>query len=258
VANCDLSKLTAIIRTFERPKSLRRLLKSLRRHVPELKTLVADDSIKSPGRNGPGYLRLPSEKGGAAALNALLARIRTPYFLLLDECTEWTADTELNPLFDLVAGDHLDIAAGTTITCRRKLWLIVKRTPQPTHGLFELAGDQLTLLPGHRSNGQGFQWCDFVGDCYLARTDKVRTLGGWDPELRDHYREEFFFRAHQKGLRVGVVPEVAFCQWIESPSDANGEKPRELRPLAVAKMGLAQMTTLEGRTFRAPRLARAA
>ena len=85
VANSDLAKLTVIVRTFERPKAIGRLLKSLRRYHPGLKTLVADDGVEATPCKHVETVRLPSEKGQAACLNALLARVRTPYFLVLSE-----------------------------------------------------------------------------------------------------------------------------------------------------------------------------
>ena len=81
-------------------------------------------------------------------------------------------------------------------------------------------------------------------------------MGGWDPELREQCHEEFFFRAHRHGLRVGVQPAAAVWQWQDKPAD--DQPTHELQRLAVAKMGLAELTDLEGRPVRAPRVARAA
>ena len=257
MATPDLSKLTAIIRTFDRPKSLNRLVKSIRRFLPDLKVLVADDGIESTSCKQVDYFRLPSEKGQAAANNALLARVRTPYFLLLDEQAELHRDSQLLSLLKLVTNDSLDIAAGSIVTCETKLWFFTKRKPSAQHGLLEIAGDRLTLLPGARSQGEGFWWCDIVGSFFVARTDRVRSMGGWDPELRDDAREEFFFRAHRHGIRVGIHPESSSWLWQDNARQTTAPQHDQLG-LAVAKMGLAQMTDAAGRVIRAPRIARAA
>jgi GT2 family glycosyltransferase len=257
VATTDLAKLTAIIRTYDRPKALKRLVKSIRRFHPERKVLVADDGVEATSCKQADYFRLPCQKGRAAGHNALLARIRTPYFLLLDERAEIHRESNLTTLLELAASDRLDIAAGSTIACEKRLWFFTKRQPIADHGLLEIAGDQLTLLAGARSQGDGFWWCDFVGSFFVARTDRVRAMGGWDPELRDDANEEFFFRAHRHGIRVGFNGSSSIWVWRENAKPVAAPQ-HDLLGLAVAKMGLAQMTDLSGRVIRPPRVARAA
>jgi hypothetical protein len=258
VANSDLAKLTVIVRTFERPKAIGRLLKSLRRYHPGLKTLVADDGVEATPSKHVETVRLPSEKGQAACLNALLARVRTPYFLVLSENAEIHHDSQLESLTNLVANDQLDIAGGNVVACRRRLWFFVSRQAQGKHGLLEIAGDRLKLLPGSRSQGNGFWWCDLLPAFFVARTDRVRAMGGWDPELRDDCQEEFFFRAHRHGIRVGLQPAATIWQWQEPATQPADDSHQRLLALGVAKMGLSEMTDLEGRVIRVPRLARAA
>ena len=257
VATPDLSKLTAIIRTFERPKALNRLVKSIRRFHPAMKVLVADDGIEATSCKQADYFRLPSEKGQAAAHNALLARVRTPYFLVVDDRAEFHRESQLLSLLELVASDRLDLAAGSIIGSEKKFWFFTKRKPLATHGLLEIAGDRVALLEGSRSHGEGFWWCDLVGNFFVARTDRVRAMGGWDPELHDDSREEFFFRAHRHGIRVGIQPEASIWLWQEKPK-ATAAPAHDQLALAVAKMGLSQMTDLTGRVIRALRVARAA
>lgn len=258
MAASDLAKLTAIIRTFDRPRAVSRLLKSIRRYHPAMKILVADDGVEPTPYNNAEILRLPSEKGQAACLNALLARVRTPHFLVIDEQAELHKTSQLESLVDLVANDQLDIAGGNIVSCRKRLWFFVSRTPQSKHGLMEIAGDRLTLQPGSRSQGDGFWWCDLVPTFFVARTDRVRAMGGWDPELRDDCHEEFFFRAHRHGIRVGMQPEASIWQWHEAAKQPEGDSYQRHLTLSVAKMGLTEMTDLEGRTIRPPRLSRAA
>jgi len=254
----DLAKLTAVVRNFERPKSLRRLVRSVRRFYPQLRLLVADDSTEPRPVKGVDFLQLPSDSGRAACQNALLARVRTPYFLLLDITAELHRGTRVDQLLQLVVDDKLDIAAGELIACQRRLLVFTRRQPRPEHGLCELARDQLTLTRGVRSRGDGFSWCDLVGNFYVARTNKVRTLGGWDPELRDDEREEFFVRAQRHGLRVGIAPEATIWHWHAAPETRTPISRQSEMPLAVAKMGLARMTDFAGDVVKAPRRALAA
>ncbi len=252
----DFSQLTAIVSTANRPKSLRRLVQSLRRKLPVLKILVADHGLEPHASKQADQVKVPPGVGRASACNALLSRVRTPYFLLLDDRAELTAETNIEGLLELVSEDKLDLAAGDFIGCKRKLWFFVKRQPQPGHGFLEFGGDHLTLQPGHRTIGEGYAWCDLVHNFFVARTSKVRNLGGWDPELENDEREEFFVRAHRQGLRVGLAPEVVASLWDE-PADSEPSH-ADRKSLAVAKMGLTRMTNFEGHTIKSPRRAMAA
>ena len=258
MAAADLAKLTAIVRNFERPKALRRLVRSIRRFYPQLRILAADDSIEPQLLKGLERIQLPSDSGRSACQNALLARLRTPYFLLLENTAELHRGSHIEQLLQLVADDKLDIAAGDVIRCQRKLLLLTKRQHRPEHGLCEIAGDRLTLCRGHRSQGEGYLWCDLVGNFYVARTNKVRTIGGWDTELRDDEREEFFVRAHRHGLRVGLAPEATVWHWHEASESRTPVREHSELGLAVAKMGLARMTDYDGHVAKAPRRAMAA
>jgi hypothetical protein len=258
VAIADLAKLTAIVRNYERPKALRRLVRSIRRHYPQLRILAADDSIEPRKLKGLELIQLPHNSGRSACQNALLARLRTPYFLLLDNTAELHRGSKIEQLFQLVVDNKLDIAGGDIIRCQRKLRLFTRRKHLPEHGLCEIAGNHVTLCRGHRSSGEGYSWCDLVGNFYVARTNKVRSIGGWDPELRDDEREEFFVRAQHHGLRVGHVPEVSVWQWHEASETRTPAREHSELGLAVAKMGLAQMTDFDGRATKAPRRAMAA
>ena len=254
--SADLSQLTAIISTANRSKSLRRLVQSLRRQLPELRILVADHGREARVPKQADEVKVVSGIGRASACNSLLSRVRTPYFFLLNDRSELTAETQIEPLLQLVDDDKLDLAAGDFLDCQRKLWFFVKRKPRPGHGLLEFAGDQLTLRPGHRTIGDGYAWCDMVHDFFVARTAKVRNLGGWDPELENDEREEFFVRAHRQGLRVGLAPEVVASLW-DDPAEIEATT-ADRKSLAVAKMGLARMTYFDGRVVKAPRRAMAA
>ena len=111
----DLSQLTAIISSANRPKSLRRAIHSLRRRLPELKILVADHGSEPSVPKQADSVKVPPAVGRASASNALLSRVRTPYFLMVDDCVELTGETLIEPLLELVADDKLDLAGGDLI-----------------------------------------------------------------------------------------------------------------------------------------------
>ncbi|HEY2826961.1 MAG TPA: glycosyltransferase, partial [Pirellulales bacterium] len=117
-----LSQTTAIIKTFQRPKDLDRLIRSMRRYYPQLQILVGDDGFEPSPRTDVGYLRLPEDIGLSAGRNALLDRVQTPYFLLLDDDWQFIRKTQIEKLTQLVDEGELDIAAGNHIKIKRKFY----------------------------------------------------------------------------------------------------------------------------------------
>jgi hypothetical protein len=242
VSSADLSRLTAIVRTCERPASIERLVKSVRRLYPALRLLVADDSRQPRAVDGADWIRLPADVGVGAGRNAALARVRTPYFLLLEDAHELTRRSRIEALFELVAHSQLDIAAGDAIRCQRRLAIFTRRTPDPGHATFEFSADGLTLRPGHRAGVETWLAVDLAHNFFVARTDKVRAMGGWDPQLLIDERIEFFVRAQRFGMRVGLVPDASVQRWPDRRDMSQPATSRDFTALALAKMGVARLT----------------
>ena len=256
--SADLSRLTAIVHTSERPAAAGRLVHSVRRAYPELRLLVADDSRQSRPVEGADWIRVAPGVGIGAARNAALARVRTPYFLLLEDTLDVSRRSRVESLLELVAHGQVDIAAGDCVRCERRLVLLTRRTPAPVHATFEFLDGGLTLKAGHRLAAEGRLAVDVAHNFFVARTDRIRSIGGWDPQLMADERLEFFVRAQRFGLRVGVVPEAIASRW-PAPAATNPRTPvRDFTTLAMTKMGVSRLTDLDGRTREAARPARAA
>lgn len=241
MSSADLSRLTAIVRTCERPASVERLVRSVRRHYPQLRMLVADDSRQPRPVDGADWIRLPADIGVGAGRNAALARVRTPFFLLLEDTHELTRRSRIEQLLDLVAHSRVDFAAGDCVRCQRWLGLFTSRKPDAGHGTFEFAADGLTLRPGFRAGGDSYQAVDLAHNFFVARTDKVRSMGGWDPQLLIDERIEFFVRAQRFGLSVGLVPDAVAQRWPDRRDMSQPATSRDFTQLALVKMGVASL-----------------
>jgi hypothetical protein len=255
VSSVDLSRLTAIVRTCERPAGIERLIRSVRTLHPQLKLLVADDSRRPQPVDGADWIRLPADVGVGAARNAALARVRTPYFLLLEDMLELTRRSQIERLIEAVMNNRAEIAAGDCVRCQRKLFVLTSRTPDPAHATFDFTADGLTLKPGHRLGVDGHLAVDLAHNFFVARTDKVRAMGGWDPQLLVDERVEFFVRAQRFGLRACVIPECIAQRWPDRRDASQPATSRDFTALALAKMGVARLTDAEGRVREATRAA---
>jgi hypothetical protein len=252
VSSADFSRLTAIVHTSQRPGSVDRLIKSIGWLYPQLRILVADDSPKPQPVSGADAVKVPAGAGVSAARNALLSRVRTPYFLLLEDGMELNRRSRVERLLELVATNMLDIAAGEIVACRRRFGLFTSRKPQTAHATFQFEADTIRIASNAQASrgvlAPGALSCDVTHNYFVARVDKVRAIGGWDPQLQVDERIEFFYRACRYGLKVGVCPESIVYRWDDQPARM---AKRDFTSLAVAKMGVSRLIDAEGRTHEA-------
>jgi GT2 family glycosyltransferase len=251
----SFSDLTAIIKTFERPACLDRLIRSIRRFYPRLHVIVADDGFQPSPRGDVEYLRLPPDVGLSVGRNALLAQVRTPYFLLLDDDLKFTDETQIEQLLAVARKTPGTIAGGTYLRCKRKFGLWVQRRPQPYHGTLERTGDQLALRAGWHSQQDDHSHCDLVHNFFVARADDIRQLGGWNPRLKLNDHVEFFVRVKGAGLRVSYCPNVVVEHWnTDSPRSYSQYRNRNFLALSFALHGIRTFITRDGKSLTIPPL----
>ncbi|HMP06423.1 MAG TPA: glycosyltransferase, partial [Lacipirellulaceae bacterium] len=172
-------QLTALVKTFERPRSLERLVRSLRQRYPALRVLVGDDSMRPYPRADVDYVRLPVDVGAAAGRNALLAMVTTPYFVSLEDDFALTDRSRLDLLLETLQQHDGALAAGDLVECRRRRPWGVERRREVNQGVIRREGDSLRLVRGHcGAVGDAYQ-CDVTPQFFVARTDAIRAVGGW-------------------------------------------------------------------------------
>ncbi|MCI0335817.1 MAG: glycosyltransferase [Planctomycetes bacterium] len=241
----ELSQVTAIIKTFQRPRALERLIRSIRRFYPQLAIAVADDGFTPTWRGDVDYLRLAEDVGLSAGRNALLRHIRTPYFLLLDDDLEFSRHTRIDCLLDLVASGVVDIAGGDYHRCKRK-FLFTRRRWQPFHGIFRFQDGDLRLVLATLASFPNYQLCDVVHNFFVARTEEILGLGGWDEELKLNEHVEFFVRVHRRGMRVAYCADVIARHWMERSADYTPYRDRDFTGLAAMKIGVRRVNRFDG------------
>ena len=180
-------KLTAVIKTFERPRRCMALIESVHRYFPGLPIIVVDDSREPGDYPGCRLIHLPFDSGLSAGRNAGLAEVQTEYFLTLDDDFLFDRQTDLtgalaildqHPEIDLLAGEVVDLP------------LFIKHD---TRGSRLFPTDKLPRIPEGTIVGPA-EIMAKVPNFFVARTDAVRLIG-WDPELKLLEHADFFTRA---------------------------------------------------------------
>jgi glycosyltransferase involved in cell wall biosynthesis len=190
----ELDEITAVIKTFERPKKLAGLVKSIKRLYPTLKIIVIDDSKQPRQLAGVETIILPYDSGVSAGRNAGLSAVTTKYMMCLDDDFVFNRHTELLNAFQAMeTHPQIDILAGEVI------YLPLRIVHDYSHtGVFETGrtplhepGSYIGPYPVHLK----------VPNFYIGRSDKIRLVG-WDDNLKRMDHADFFSRA------VGVLTSV--------------------------------------------------
>lgn len=204
-----LDALTALIKTFERPRTVARLIASLRRLYPDLRLLVVDDSREPRPVPGVEWLTLPFDSGVSAGRSAGLQQVQTPFTLLLDDDFIFYRRSGLRAA--LAAMQHhpeIDLMGGAVI-----------QLPHFHVADYRAAGLYPTPAQPARPIGSTigpFAVYDKVPNFYIARTERLRLVD-WDPQIKRMDHADFFTRA--RGVLVSVYNPQLRCFHAQTPFD---------------------------------------
>lgn len=200
------SEVSIIIKTFERPKSLERLLNSILSSTASgSRILIADDSWRRTTsdllrREGIDYFKLPYDSGLSYGRNYLVDRVTTPYCVVLDDDLIFTRGTRLDILFEIVKYMGFDLAAGEgNLLVRGK----------PGYANIEVRDKNLTIEPGAtpRTYYNGLPVYDMVNNFFLAKTETLRDVR-WDERFKIYGEHTDFFLRYSAKYRVTFTDRV--------------------------------------------------
>jgi glycosyltransferase involved in cell wall biosynthesis len=187
-------KLTAVIKTFERPKVLERLVKSLRKMYPGMRVIVVDDSREPVELEGVDTIVMPYDSGVSAGRNEALKLVETPYLMLLDDDFIFHRYTKVEPVLKKLEDlPEVDIVGGEVV------YLPFYRTIDYTQAGLHPTNAPSAVVPGTLLGGMAVH--DKVANFYIGRTESIRKIA-WDPMIKRLDHADFFTRA--KGVLTTV------------------------------------------------------
>jgi GT2 family glycosyltransferase len=203
--------VTVIMKTFQRPRTAALAVDHLRRRYPEIRLLVADDGSDALAFAHPGaeVLRLPFDSGVSQGRNALLARVETEFFVLIDDDHCFSRHTRLERMLAILQRGRFDILGGDVFFRRPTQRLFPKRKLSGFCMNVELEDGTFSMRAAPREATRAYRVYDVVENFFLARTQRVRAFGGWDERLKTSEHFDFFLRARRAGLRVGSTSRVS-------------------------------------------------
>lgn len=192
---------TILVKTFERPAILSRLLGSVRRFYPHVPIIVVDDSRQPHHYPGVQTIAMPFNSGISAGRNEGLRHVSTPYVLLLDDDFVFYRRTNLadalarmkrEPRIDMMGGAVVDLPFYRVTDYRRTQLFPTEARP---------------LLPLNSSLA-GLPVYDKVANFLLAQAESLRRVG-WDEQLKLVEHADFFTRA--RGVLCTVFNRELRC-----------------------------------------------
>jgi hypothetical protein len=204
-------QLTALVKTFERPHIVRRLVMSMKRLYPDLPIVVVDDSREPTPIPGAQLVEMPYDSGVAAGRNEGLRHVTTPYVLVLDDDFIFYRHTRLGRALALMnKHPEIDVMGGRVIdlplmrTRRLPEGEIFPTNKSPTTPLGSLIG--------------GLKVVDKVPTFYVARQRRLELVR-WDERLKRVEHADFFTRA--LGVLTTVFNPDLRCLHARTPFDAD-------------------------------------
>jgi glycosyltransferase involved in cell wall biosynthesis len=188
------SQLTAVIKTFERPQILKRLVSSIKHFYPGLQIIIVDDSKTPVQIEDATVINMAYDSGVSAGRNRAVEEVESEFLLLLDDDFIFYSGTDLEPAMEaMVSHTEIDIMGGEVLNLPH-----FYSTNYSEAGLYPTPAK--SIFPRNACIA-GFPVYDKVANFYIARTQQLKRVG-WDDRIKRLDHAEFFTRA--KGILTTV------------------------------------------------------
>jgi glycosyltransferase involved in cell wall biosynthesis len=212
--------VTVLVKTYERPDSLRRLVASIRRFYPAIPILVVDDSeepLQPVPQEITRYIHLPHDSVGVAGgRNYALRHVETEYVLISDDDLLFESRTDLGRMLGTLRTTRFGVVSCKCLD--HDPWRPVRLGFRRFEGSAEVVDDMVVRRLGAASGRMdGLPVYDVVAQFFMARTD---TLGEdpWDASLAvgvEHV--EFFWQLQKRGVLSTLLTDVVVQHYPELP-----------------------------------------
>lgn len=201
-------------------------MRSIKNQNIELPIFIADDSkvpykdniLKEFSDLNIKYFNMPFNSGVSKGRNLLLSNIDTKYFILCDDDFYFDKETNFELAKKKLKEKNVDILGGMIFDYRtvrnerdrliRKLQASLK-LGIPRNYIGEINIENNSIITKYDSNfNYEFKLSDMVLNFFLAKTDVVKKIGGWDDSLKSGEHTEFFIRAKLNDCKVGYTKKL--------------------------------------------------
>ena len=227
--------VTVVVKTARRPHLIIRLADSIRTSLGyDLKIVCVDDGPDDPADSIVAQLEEYNidysvgleDMGISVGRNLALKKVRTKYFMLVDDDHVFTNATNIAKLVDILDSTDASLVGGRFEGQERFAGTInFHRTGNIRNLTLDSSycdGPPLTdLSPMFRNCTQ----CDVVSNVFIAKLSHMNLFGGWTEELKIQEHTDFFVKMKSYGLKVGYCDNVR----VENRRESDNEEYNYLR-----------------------------
>ena len=214
--------VTVVVKTFQRPDALRRLLVSIRRFYPELAVVVVDDSQEPLDPVPPEitrYRHFPFDSlGVSAGRNAAVREVETGYVLICDDDMVFGRKTDLAKMLRTLESTRFDLVSCMWMD--HEPWRSIRRGYRRYEGTLEIAdGTLVHHLGATHGTIDGLPVFDIVHQFFVAKIDLLRE-NPWDERFKvagEHVA--FFLALKERGLLCTRLPDVVVYHYPALPPE---------------------------------------
>jgi glycosyltransferase involved in cell wall biosynthesis len=175
---------------------VRRLIASIKQHYPNVHVVVVDDSNNPTEIPGVEYHILPFATGISISRNFAVSKVKTKYFMTLDDDFVFTPETNLQMRYEILESTDIDMVGTDVADNQNRKGMLVR-----------IEGGVLYRWNASKGESFGYPLHDYVPQCFLARTEKFRSTGGWDNDFLVWDHEVLFVRILGK-LKITMLPRI--------------------------------------------------
>lgn len=220
---------TLVIKTFERPHSVRLLWRSIRARYPTVPIVIVDDSrepLTDAFDAATRLVVLPRRTGLSAGRNAGIAAVHTRYAMILDDDYVFCSATSLERLHACILRYPFALSCPTVVNADPETGRLAKFY-NPA-GSFRHEGET-TVLDNRRALGRfgDLPIYTYVSNCCYGPTRFFRD-NPWDERMRwGEEHVDFFLRAFEVPKIYTVDPRSILFHLKRKPSAYQAEIVRE-------------------------------
>jgi GT2 family glycosyltransferase len=212
--------VTVVVKTFQRPAALRRLLASIRRFYPEIPIVVVDDSEQPLAPVPPEvtrYEHFPFDSlGVSAGRNAAVHEVETEYTLICDDDMVFGRKTDLAKMLRALETTRFDLVSCMWMD--HEPWRSIRRGHRRYEGTLDVAdGTLFHRLGATRGTIDGLRVFDIVHQFFVTKTELLRE-NPWDERFKvagEHVA--FFLALKERGLLCTRLPNVVVYHYPALP-----------------------------------------
>jgi hypothetical protein len=220
-SGADLERdVTVLVKAFERPEALTRLVGSIRRLYSRMPIVVVDDSAEPLEPVPAGittYFHEPyNSLGAAGGRNFGLRHVQTPYVLFSDDDMVFERRTDVGRMLRALEETVFDVVSCVWLDYDP--WKGICRGQRRFEGTLDVEDGVLVhRLGATRGTRDGLPVYDVVHQFFVASRERLGE-NPWDADLNlsEHY--ELFLRLKERGLLCTRLPDVVVQHRQELPA----------------------------------------